>query len=142
MNRQQYSGRLWQRFSNYDNTVDESTLGNLIHNNFVSLSAPGPCTHREIVERVAEGCNIRIQVQSLSDCLAQTVLPRGRVVFGCPGDFFDQISENYINMEWWLTDNGLNMAINPPLYQRLAIRLDECEGTCTSKARFCVRGLP
>ena len=131
---------LWHRFSNYDNAVDEFTFRKLIQDNFASLSLEGPSTHRKLVERIAEGSNVRIPVELLSDVLAQTVLRRGRAVFGCPGDYFDQIAENYSNMQWWLTDNGLNMAIMPSLYERLAMRLSELERLVPQQRGFAFEG--
>lgn len=131
---------LWHRFSNYDNAVDEFAFRDLIRDNFASLSLEGPITHRKLVERIAEGSNVRIPVELLSDVLAQTVLSRGRVVFGCPGDYFDEIAENYSNMQWWLTDNGLNMAIVPSLYQRLAMRLSDLETLAPQQRGFAFEG--
>ena len=131
---------LWHRFSNYDNAVDEFTFRKLIQDNFASLSLEGPSTHRTLIEGIAEGSNARIPVELLSDVLAQTVLTRGTVVFGCPGDYFDQIAENYSNMQWWLTDKGLNMATMPSLYERLAMRLSGLETLVPQQRGFAFEG--
>jgi hypothetical protein len=50
----------------------------------------------------------------LCDDLNQPVFTRGRPIFGYAGDEFDQIADNYDNMQWWLSDAGLNMAIVSP----------------------------
>ena len=117
----------WERFSSYDNSIDESTFAKLIEDNFASLSMKGESTNHELVERIAQVSNVPIPVESLPDVLAEAVLARGNVVFGCPGDYFDTIARSYSNMLWWLTDKGLNMAIMPTLYERLAKRLSELE---------------
>ena len=70
---------------------------------------------------------MRIPVESLPDVLSQTVVARGRVVFGCPGDYFDLVASSYSNVQWWLTDNGLNIAVVPTLYERLAMSLNGVE---------------
>ena len=127
---------MWDRFSDYDNSVDESTFRRLIHDNFTSLSVSGPCTHRKLVERVAEGSNVPIPVASLPEILAQTLLSRGRAVFGRPGNYFDEIARSYPNMQWWLNNDGLNMAINSSLHERLAIRLNEVEKLAPQQRGF------
>jgi hypothetical protein len=131
---------LWERFSNYDNSIDESTFAKLIEDNFASLSMKGESTNHELVERIAEVSNVPIPVESLSDVLAETVLARGNYVFGCPGDYFDTIARSYPNMLWWLTENGLNMAVMPTLYERLATRLTELEKLPPQARGFAFEG--
>jgi hypothetical protein len=130
----------WERFSNYDNSIDESAFAKLIEDNFASLSMKGESTNRELVERIAEVSNVPIPVESLPGVLAETVLARGNVVFGCPGDYFDTIARSYPNMLWWLTDKGLNMAVMPTLYERLATRLTELEKLPPQPRGFAFEG--
>jgi hypothetical protein len=118
---------LWERFSSYDTSVDEATFAKLIEDNFTSLSMKGPTTNLELIEQIASVSNPRIPVESLSEILADPEVARGYVVFGCPGDTFDVIARGYPNMQWWLTERGLNMAVVPPLHQRLAARLVDLE---------------
>lgn len=53
-------------------------------------------------------------VESLPDALQSSVFMRGQVVFGFAGDEFDNIAGNYDNMQWWVSDKGLNMAFFTP----------------------------
>src|ERR1700733_9790332 len=99
---------LWQRFSIYDNSVDESTIARLIEDNFASASMASG-THRALIEEITEIASVPLRIESLSEVLADRESPRGHYVFGCPGDYFDTIAQSYPNMLWWLTDNGLNM---------------------------------
>lgn len=131
---------LWERFSNYDNSIDDSTFAKLIEDNFASLSMKGESTNYELVERIAEASNVPIPVESLPDLLAETVLARGNYVFGCPGDYFDTIAQSYPNMLWWFTDKGLNMAVMPTLYERLATRLTELEKLPPQPRGFAFEG--
>lgn len=57
---------LWERFSDYDNSVGESTFAKLIEDNFASLSMEGPTTNFELVKRIADVSNLCIPVESLS----------------------------------------------------------------------------
>lgn len=131
---------LWERFSIYDNSIDDSTFAKLIEDNFASLSMKSESTNRELIEQIAKVSSIPIPVESLPDILAETVLARGNVVFGCPGDYFDTIARSYSNMLWWLTDKGLNMAVMPTLYERLAKRLTELEKLPPQTRGFAFEG--
>jgi hypothetical protein len=130
----------WHRFSSYDNSIDESNFAKLIENNFASGSLTGENTNRELVELIAKVANVHIPVESLPDVLSQTVFARAYVVFGSPGDYFDRIASGYSTMHWWLTDNGLNMAVMPTLYERLAERLNELEGLSPQRRGFAFEG--
>jgi hypothetical protein len=131
---------LWERFSSYDNSVDEATFAKLLEDNFTSLSMEGPTTNLELIERIAGASNLRIPVESLSEILAEPEVARGYVVFGCPGDTFDVIARGYANMQWWLTEKGLNMAVVPPLHERLAARLVELESMPPQPRGFAFEG--
>ncbi|MBB5316644.1 restriction endonuclease [Tunturibacter empetritectus] len=131
---------LWERFSDYDNSVDEATFAKLIEDNFASLSMKGPTTNLELVERIAKVSNLGIPIESLSEILAEPEIARGYVVFGCPGDAFDVIARSYANMQWWLTDKGLNMAVVQPLHERLATRLMELESLSPQPRGFAFEG--
>lgn len=131
---------LWERFSSYDNSVDEDTFAKLIEDNFASLSMKGPTTNLELVERIADVSNPRIPVESLSEIPAEPEVARGYVVFGCPGDTLDVIARGYANMQWWLTDKGLNMAAVSPLHERLSARLMELENLLPQPRGFAFEG--
>jgi len=105
---------LWRRFS-YEKTSKTSEFRESPIYNFVSLAIPAPCTNRDVVEQVAK--ESRIPIESLSDELEQPVYRRGQSIDNFAGDEFDEIAHDYDNMQWWLSDRGLNMAIVAPLSQ-------------------------
>lgn len=127
--------RLWSRFSTYDNTADEDMVRQLLNDNIISHSVHAPCTHRDVVEQIAQHAHTPIPIESLSDRLAEATFPRGRAIFGSAGNALDQVAENYPNMQWWLTDNGLNMTVTKSLNARLAERLDEEVGSLPAQQR-------
>jgi hypothetical protein len=104
--------RLWKYFS-YEKTSKTSKYRELLIYDFVSLAVPANRTDRDVVEQIAE--NSRIPIESLSDSLNRQIYPRGQAIFGFVGDEFDQVAHNYDNMQWWLSDAGLNMAIVSPV---------------------------
>jgi hypothetical protein len=105
--------RLWQHFRR-EKTPKTPRCRELILNlsNVASLTVPAPCTPRDVVEQIAR--QARIPIESLSDDLNQPALPRAITIFGFSGDCLDGIADNYDNMQWWISDNGLNMAIVIP----------------------------
>lgn len=111
MRGRQWNPLLWEHFST-EKTPPKSR--SLILDNFASLTVPAPCTLRDVVEQIAKQSRNRIPIESLSDELNQPVLLRGKTIFGSPGDQFDQIAANYTNMQWWISGNGLNMAVVTP----------------------------
>lgn len=105
--------RLWRNFS-YEKTSKTSKFRELLICNFVSLSIPANRTHRDVVKQIARESHI--PVDRLCDDLDLPVFPRGQAIFGYPGDEFDQIADNYDNMQWWVSDTGLNMTIVKPAH--------------------------
>jgi hypothetical protein len=112
-----WNPQLWRHFSSEKTPPN---FCNLILNNFASLTIPAPCTLRDVVEQIAKQSRNRIPIESLSDNLSQPVLLRAITIFGPPGNHFDQIADNYTNMQWWVSENGLNMAVVPPGAARLS----------------------
>lgn len=103
----------WQHF-NYQKTLEgggRELYDDLILGNFISHSVHGPCTMREVVEQIAQRSRKRIPIESLADCLSRPLLPRGQVLFGCPGGCIDEVVDNYDNLEWWISNSGLNISI-------------------------------
>jgi hypothetical protein len=96
-------------FKNHNNT--STHLSSLVHN-FVSLSIPKGSTNRDVVRQVAAAAHI--PVDRLCRELNDPVFLRGQVIQGFAGDEFDQIADHYDNMQWWLSDTGLRMAIMEP----------------------------
>jgi hypothetical protein len=119
---------LWEHF-NYEKTKT-SKFRDLLISNHVSLSIQAGRTNRDVVEQIAEGSHIPLE--SLSDELNQPVHPGSQAIFGFAGDEFDRIADNYDNMQWWLSDAGLNMAMASPANTDLSIpTLDELFGILT-----------
>jgi hypothetical protein len=102
----------WQHF-NYDKTSEtggRKLCEDVVLGNFISYSIPAPCTMREIVEQIALHSQRSIPVDSLVDSLALPILPRGKVLFGYSGDCIDQVLGNREDLEWWISDKGLNVS--------------------------------
>jgi hypothetical protein len=79
------------------------------------------------VERIASRCQEPIAIQSLARDLSQTKLVRGKVIFGLAGDEIDKIASQYEDLRWWISKEGLNMAIVPPAAAKLS-EFDELAG--------------
>ena len=103
---------LWSRF-NLAKTAKTSPYRDLLIYHHVSISIESGTSNRDLVERIAG--ESRIPVESLTDALDTPIFSRGRVVFGYAGDEFDAVAADYNQMEWWVSDNGLNMAVCPVL---------------------------
>jgi hypothetical protein len=117
-------GLQWRRFSYERSTKAARTF---LDGNFVSLSVPRGSTYRFAVEEIARKASRPIPVESLCDELSARSYIRGAVFFGNPGDKLDQITANYVDMQWWVSDKGLNVAILPPEMPTLS-RFDELAG--------------
>lgn len=106
---------LWRRF-NFEATSKASKFGNSLIHKFVSFSVPAGCSHWDMAEQIAAAAHITFE--SLPDALKQPVFVRARVAYGFAGDLFDDIAGEYENMQWWLSNEGLNIAVvspaNPP----------------------------
>ena len=79
---------------------------------FSNLTIPKNRTHRHVVEQIAT--EFHIPVEYLAEDLDQPVFTRGQVVFDFVGDALDDIARNYTDMQWWVSDRGLNMDIVSP----------------------------
>jgi hypothetical protein len=117
---------LWHRF---DSVRTRETRGDreLVLNNHVSLSIPAPCTHRDVIEKIASQSQRPIAIQSLADDLSRTKFVRGKAIFGFAGDKIDQIAANYEGTHWWISEEGLNIAIVSPAATKLS-RFDKFAG--------------
>lgn len=105
----------------------------MIVQNLISCSVAAPCTHGDVIEQIAEKSAERIPIESLSSDLRNIVFPRGRVIFGFPGDYFDQIARNYRDMWWWVSERGLKMAMIAVVDVSLS-RFDELAGKLMHEA--------
>jgi hypothetical protein len=79
-----------------------------------------------MIHLIARECHI--PVESLPDELDGPVATRGQVVFDFAGDAFDEIARYYTNLEWWVSDVGLNMAIVAPSIAEHVPTFDELMG--------------
>jgi hypothetical protein len=82
--------------------------------NHVSTSVSGGATLREVVTRIASAASNPVAIESLPNELETVKLPRSVVGFGYLGNLLDEIAKNFLNMRWWITKRGLNMAVVPP----------------------------
>jgi hypothetical protein len=102
---------LWRKFD-YQKASKTSKLCQVLVSKFVSLTIPSKRTNRDAVKQIA--MESQIPIESLCDELNSPVFPRSQVIFGFAGDEFDNIAQNYPNIQWWITDAGLNMGtVNP-----------------------------
>jgi hypothetical protein len=92
--------------------------------NHVSVTVAGPCSLREVVERIAASAEVPIPIGFLSSRLDAVILRRGLVCFGTAGDLFDEATQGLDRMEWWLSDSGLNIDV----VQSSLGRFDEVAG--------------
>lgn len=117
--------RFWERF---DSDRTNKTGGDYkLLLNHASLTISAPWTHRDAVEAITRQSRMPIAIHSLADVLSQTKFPRGKTIFGFVGDEFDRIAEQYDDMCWWISKEGLNMAIVPRAAAKLS-RFDELAG--------------
>jgi hypothetical protein len=79
------------------------------------------------VEAIAEQSQVPFAIQSLADVLSQTKLGGGKSIFGLASNEIDRIAANYVDMHWWISKEGLNMATVAPALARLS-EFDELAG--------------
>lgn len=108
----------WHRF---DLLRSKETGGDwhLILENFVSTSVPAYSTHRDLVEKIARESTKPIPIASIPDDLSQRKFIRGKTVHGSVGDEIDKIAAQYENIYWWISKEGLTMAIVSPSAPKL-----------------------
>jgi hypothetical protein len=128
---------LWFRFSSEQTTKTRGLklYRESILNNFVSCTLAAPWTERDLVEQIARQSEKRIPIESLPSDLSRDVFPRGRTVFGFPGDYFDQIARNYDNMWWWVSAGGVKMETLASTGPRIS-EFDKLAGRLMSEARL------
>ena len=110
---QEWQILFWSRFrrESLNSAISRKRLRDLLLHNFVSTSVRAPCSHRDVVERIAADARMPIPIDYLCSELGDKVFSRGRAVFGSPGKYFDEIAQNYPGLHWWLSDRGLRMEI-------------------------------
>jgi hypothetical protein len=105
----------WNHF-NYDQTPERDLEWlYAASGNFINCSIPGPCARGLVVTTICEQAGEPVHIQLLSLKLQDPVSSRGEVAFGSLWDKLDQISSNYPNMQWWISDHRLIMdTVLPP----------------------------
>lgn len=103
----------WLRFNqkSLNNAASRKRFRDLILDNHVSATVPGPYHQRDVVENVAARAQKPIPIDYLCAQLGEKLLPRGQVLFGSPGKYIDEIALNYPSVYWWLSDQGLRMEV-------------------------------
>jgi hypothetical protein len=103
----------WLHFNQQKTAKNDGELlcDELISGNFVSHTVSAPASMRKIVEEIANHSQKPIPIHSLAEALSEPVLSRGKVLFGSPGDCIDGIMANYDNLEWWISNKGLNVTV-------------------------------
>jgi hypothetical protein len=102
---------LWGR-CNFEKTSKTSRYGDALLYSFINFSVPANVTNFDVVKTIAEKSGIPIE--SLCEDMNQPEFFRGRVFYGYVGNVLDQIAEDYIGMQWWVSDGGLNMVTVKP----------------------------
>src|SRR5438874_9287857 len=105
-----FFGPPWSRFNDERSS---KKAAHILLGNHVSLRVPAGSTERFAVEEIARNASRSIPLESLCDELNGSTYIRGAVFFGPPGDKLDQIARNHADMQWWISDKGLNVAILP-----------------------------
>ena len=122
----------WERFSDQRSSKAARTL---LDENFVSISVPGGGTHRLAIEEITRNAARPIPIESLCDELNARSFIRGRIFFGYVGNKLDQIATSHDQMQWWISDKGLNVAIVPPDNPELSQLDFACAPDCRLRKR-------
>jgi hypothetical protein len=115
----------WERFDS-DRTKKMGGDYKLLLNH-ASLTIPAPWTHRDALEAIARHSQMSVMIHSLADVLSKKNLPRGKTIFDTVGNAIDKIAVQYKDVYWWISKEGLNMAIVPPAARNLS-PFDEAAG--------------
>lgn len=99
---------LWERENQTDFKLTLHCINwlGLISANSVGMSFGAGANQQQIVEAIAKNSYHPIGVGQISPSLSAKKLPRGKVVFGNPGDILNQIARDN-NMQYWLSHKGL-----------------------------------
>src|ERR1700675_4780390 len=116
----------WERF---DHLKTQETGGSIksFEDSFVSLTMPARSTHRDALEAIARQCQPPIAIESLAKNLGENQFLRGKTIFRLASDAIDDIAQQYEDMRWWMSKNGLNM-VNVPKAAKTISRFDELAG--------------
>ena len=106
-----YDGDIVQVIRSHENNVDYmlrivSLDGeNELNKGWIMESLPAGSTPRKVIDTIAEKSNYKFQIGRISDNLDKAALPRGKVLFGQPRDYLQDISYN--NNGTFYVEDGL-----------------------------------
>ena len=91
-----------------------------IRSTHLSFSLAGPWSSDVLARSIANHFTPPLPIESLSEQLKQPVLRRGVVVFGEAGVELGRIASDYPNMQWWVSEHGLNITTIEPALDLLS----------------------
>lgn len=105
----------WSRLKpeSLNSSANRKLFRDLILENPISTSVPGPYSDLDVIKKVAADAHKPIPIDYLCSELGDEPkrLTRARVLFGYPGQYLDEIANDYSGLYWWLSDKGLRMEI-------------------------------
>jgi hypothetical protein len=78
----------------------------LIGRNSIAANPQAGATQQQVVAAIAAQSYHPIGVGQITSQLGNKSLPRGKVMFGSPGKYLNEIARDN-NMQWWLSQKGL-----------------------------------
>lgn len=78
----------------------------LIARNSIGMSTQAGVTQQQVVAAIAANSYHPIGTGQITDQLSNKSLPRGKVLFGRPDKYLNEIARDN-NMQWWLSQKGL-----------------------------------
>lgn len=109
-----FEGEIIQVFRNRENGVDykleilAATQANFMGINYVRTTLAAGSKPRDIVESVAKVSYYPIEVDTVSENLPKTELPRGKVIFAYPGDVLNDVAKGTDSFYHVTTEGKLN----------------------------------
>lgn len=76
--------------------------------NIVALSLAAGASQLQIVRQMAQNARIPIPIDAIDEAALSKTLPRGKVIFGRPGQKIAEIAADN-NLQCWFSPNGLNI---------------------------------
>lgn len=94
-----FEGDIIQVFRNREEGTDyklemiAATASDFLGINYCRTSLAAGSTPRQIIETVATQSETSIEIDKVSESIADTPLPRGKVIFGYPGDILNDVAK-------------------------------------------------
>jgi hypothetical protein len=125
---------MWGAFNKSRSAQGKQLFLEQILDNIGNLSVPAGSSHFTLIEELAARAQPRIAIEGLSEELKRTTFPRGNTVWEFVGNILDQIVRNYPDLEWWISEKGLNIGAKLPPKSSLS-KFDELAGRLLAEAR-------